>query len=240
MKRGIVQIDWIVSFGIFIIFLLLIFIWFGPGLSQDYSDEYLKTVAEKGFKEASFDYVYRYPIFIEGQGNKVYEVELPNRVKGANISQISLWDEGLGFIDERELDGDKIKFKYNPITGGVSTLYLLYSDSFNLTNVAPTGGLATNYNATVGVEERFFVFFDEKFNALKNMSYLDFKKALKYPVKKDIAVYIYDNMDFSNLNNSYEVYNATENDNVFVVSWADKRIINGGEFDDLAILIKVW
>ena len=35
MKRGLLQIDWMVSFGIFVIFLLLLFITFGPALTQN-------------------------------------------------------------------------------------------------------------------------------------------------------------------------------------------------------------
>ena len=50
-KRGLSHIDWVISFGVFVIFLLLLFIWFGPSLTTEYSEEYLGGIASKGFKD---------------------------------------------------------------------------------------------------------------------------------------------------------------------------------------------
>ncbi len=96
MRRGLVQVDWVISFGIFVTFLLLMFIWFGPALTGEYDDSYLKDVAEKGFKEAAFAEVWEYPVFVElspsfPNGESLgLGVKLPRELQGKPIEQLSV------------------------------------------------------------------------------------------------------------------------------------------------------
>ena len=91
MKKGFVHIDWVISFGIFVIFLLLIFIWFGPALGQDYDNDYLKTIAEQGFETETYVNVLEHPIYFESNENlngEVINVSLPTNKNIDNISKL--------------------------------------------------------------------------------------------------------------------------------------------------------
>jgi len=117
-KKGLSHIDWIISFGIFIILLLVIFILFGPALTQDYDDKYLGDIAQKGFKDVAFTDVARYPIFIQTSSPfgvlANYKVKLPTELQGVSVEKISITNESNSFLiyNRTILPGDILSFDY--------------------------------------------------------------------------------------------------------------------------------
>lgn len=243
MKKGLLQIDWIISFGIFVVFLLLIFIVFGPALTQEYNDEYLKSIAQKGFKEASFSEISKYPIFVEPAiGQNVYEVKLPEKLRTiGDVSKLIVLDIDSSIIDERKLVGDNIVFQSNgAVVGSVNTFYLLYSDSFVSAAISPSVSGLFDYNITFGVEEKIIGFSERLFTGLSVLGYDEFKESLKYPKSKDILVRIYDGTDPSVLLSEYAKVDPLENDNVYVIKWADHMINESGVRQPILVVIGTW
>lgn len=245
MKRGLLQIDWMVSFGIFVIFLLLLFITFGPALTQEYDDDYLKSIAQKGFKEASFSEVLKYPIFVDPDitgGQDVYVVELPEKLKAVGeISKLVVLDIDSSVIGQRDLVGDNIIFySISAVAGSVNTFYLLYSDSFDSTTTPGVVPGSFDYNITFGVEEKIVGFSEKLFMDLSTLGYEEFKENLTYPKRKDISVRIYNGTDPSILLYEYVEVNPLENDDVYVIKWADHMIGENGVRQPILVSIGTW
>ncbi|MBT6995061.1 hypothetical protein HN865_02770 [Candidatus Woesearchaeota archaeon] len=246
-KRGLSHIDWVISFGVFVIFLLLLFIWFGPSLTTEYSEEYLGGIASKGFKDASYHEVFRYPVFSEpiiGATNVAFRFILPEAFIGQDIERFSMVDIAGNNIDKRGIDGSNyFVFRDDFFVPGVVNEYsLFYSEFFDVPAVSPGWAIGheTKSNTTLGVNERLYGFSERRFNDLVLLDYDDFKKELKYPKTRNVGVYVYDSVDFSTLLYNYNVSEPTENDNVYVVSWSDVLINEDGSIDQITVLVKTW
>jgi hypothetical protein len=253
MKRGLLHIDWVISFGIFVVFLLLMFIWFGPALTEEYNNEYLKDIAEKGFKEAAFATVWEYPVFIEvdgafPQGDGLgFGVNLPNELIGETIEKFSVvngtFDSTLISRKKISSSGDMLYFARDDISNFDNySIKIIYSESFNVPSagVGTPAGHEDEYNATIGVKNTISGFSENKFNNLSSLNYEDFKIALKYPPSKDISVFIYDRPDFGTLLYNYSKIEPTNKDNVYVVKWTDYVVDEYGNHAPVIILIKTW
>ena len=240
-KKGLSHVDWVISFGIFVIFVLLLFIWFGPSLTTEFSDEYLGEIAVEGFKDASYHEVYNYPIFFE-VANEVHDCEI--NVKGMsglgiNIENIFLIDNNDSEVSNVTIHNDNLIFLTSVNPGSVYEYNMYVSDYFNNTH-PPANGSSVEYNATLGVGERLYGFSEKRFNDLSSLDYSDFKAELKYPLNRDASVYVYDSVDFSTLLFNYNVSEPTADDNVYVVSWSDVLINESGGIEQITVLIKTW
>ncbi len=254
MKRGMLHIDWVISFGIFVVFLLMMFIWFGPALTREYDDEYLKDVAEKGFKEAAFAEVWEYPVFMyvhntfpNGLGLGL-GVKIPQGLVNEPIERFSIVnssDKSAAVITGKAIDVSRglLYFARDSIVDlNNASVRVLYSKGFNIpsTGVATPAGHEHKYNVTLGVKNVIKGFSPFRFNNLTTLNYREFKEALKYPPSKDISVFIYDDPDFSNQIYNYSEAVPTPDDNVYVVKWTDYVVDEFGNYEPIIILIKTW
>ncbi|MCD4759707.1 hypothetical protein K8R33_02375 [archaeon] len=246
-KKGLLQIDWIVSFGIFVVLLLLIFILFGPALTQEYSDDYLKSIAQKGFKDVSYHTVYRYPIFIdtpsEINGLAKYEVKLPQELLDipVDVKNLMVLDNQT-LIFERDIVGDMLKFEYvDKDPAFVNKLLLIYSGDFDILSLAVTADLLDPYKITLGVRDEHYVFSESRFADILTWDYDIFKEELKYPLSKDVAVYIYEPGESELRYDAYVKKEPMENDQVFVIRWFDNFINETtGRMQPILINMRVW
>ena len=210
----------------------------------------MKDLAEKGFKEAAFSEVTEYPIFVElsssfpnGVGLGL-GVKLPHNLTGRPIEEFSVVNITNNYIiPGRKISGGELYFARDVISdpGNVS-IKLIYSDAFNIPaiNVANPVGHEDKYNATLGVKNKIIGFSEERFNYLSSLSYNDFKTALKYPISKDISVFVYDGPTLGNLLYNYSKLEPSSKDNVYVVKWTDYVVDEYGDYDSIVILIKTW
>lgn len=250
MKKGLLQLDWVISFGIFVILLLTIFIIFGPALTQEYSDDYLKSIAQKGFKESSFHDVLKYPIFLEVSNGFPYastavgfEVALPSDLAGKPVGEFSVVGSTGEIVDRREINGDLLYFRPESLNlGDLNVFYLFYSPSFSYpwNNVASPPGHHDEYNATIGAPIKLNGFSQNLFNQLSVLDYDDFKLNLNYPIERDLSIYVYDGMDSSALIYNYSMIGPMENDDVYVLSWSDNIINESGVMYPILIQVRTW
>ena len=240
-KKGLSHIDWVISFGVFVIFVLLLFIWFGPSLTTEFSDEYLGEIASQGFKDASYHEVYNYPIFFEvGSDFNNGRIEINGMESlGINDENISLIDDSGNVINGLRIVGDVLKFQTSVSFPGIYSYNMYISDYFNNAHTPGSGGFVA-HNATLGVGERLYGFSSKRFEDLSLLDYVDFKDELNYPSNRDVSVYVYDSLDFSTILYDYNVSEPTENDNVYVVSWSDLLINETGGMEHITVLVKTW
>ena len=246
------HIDWIISFGVFVILLLTMFILFGPALNKNYDDLYLKTLAEKGIKDATFDFVAKYPVYIETTSGfnelRTYNATLPKELLGIGLEKLSLAKMGNGsfIINSREIIGDQIHFDiaFNDTLTTKKEIFLIYSDYFNLTNIPITGTYVPGDNATFGLPFKHFTFSGNKFTNLTTLDYDAFKEALKYPATKQINVYVYDAYVYNSTGlGLLYYYNKTtpqENDQVYVLTWLDTTMNESGRIERVIVNVRTW
>ncbi len=241
-KKGLSHVDWVMSFGIFVIFVLLLFIWFGPSLTTEFSNDYLGEIAVEGFKDASYHEVYDYPIFFE-----VADEELCGLIKVGGMSSLGIVDKNIFLVDDSgssivnlTIGGDFLTFEVTSVGSGQVYEYDMYvSDYFNNTHFNFTCA-RIDHNATIGIGERLYGFSERRFSNLSSFDYDVFKEELKYPLNKDVSVYVYDSVDFSTLLYSYNISEPLKEDNVYVVSWSDVLINESGGMEQITVLVKTW
>ena len=71
-KKGLSYIDWSISIGIFVIFILALFILVIPALDRRLDETYLISIVETGFKENTYYLIYSIPLFIDHAQNDVF------------------------------------------------------------------------------------------------------------------------------------------------------------------------
>lgn len=244
MKKGFVHIDWIISFGIFVIFLLLIFIWFGPAFNQEYDNDYLKTIAEQGFEEETYVQVLEYPIYFESTQNlenEVISIELPTNKNITNINNLFLLNNASQEIISKKIENGVLYFTVSGyVPNQVNKYTFYYSDGINSSSTNPVGTSIINYNITLGVGKEYFAFSNLKFGELQSLNYNDFKKKLKYPNNKDISIFIYSEENVNELLYNYSAVEPSQNQNVFVMRMYSKMINQTGRINYVVPSIRTW
>src|SRR3989344_6689523 len=64
MKKGLSYIDISISAGIFVLYLLFVFVTLRPGIKEDIGGGYLLQIVQRGFYDKVFINVSKYPLFI--------------------------------------------------------------------------------------------------------------------------------------------------------------------------------
>jgi len=259
-KKGLSYIDWSISFGIFLISVIMLFILAKPYLTQDYSNEYLLSIAKQGLEEYAYVEVSVFPLFI-GSDQSAAPFQINNAVL-PSYSDLFEEDERIAIVDGNfdEILGynlvdptpyKKIEFEGDSIQEGINIFYVLYSsedlgypsESFT---PSPANGLRSCFSqevfCTFGIEEKRKGFFMDKFDELELMGleddpYTEFKKILKYPETKNLIITIVGTND---LNYDFPFVEPTESDDVYVLRWSDYNLTKYGQKDLINITIKVW
>nr|MBA4404853.1 hypothetical protein [Nanoarchaeum sp.] len=243
MKKGFVHIDWVISFGIFIVFLLLIFIWFGPAFEQNYDNDYLKTIAEQGFETETYVNVLEYPIYFESStnlNNQVINVSLPTNKNIDDINKLFLLNNANQEVTQKKIENGVLYFTVSNFIAGVNKYTFYYSDGINSSSIDPGATSSQIYGLTLGVGKEYFAFSNLKFAELQSLNYNDFKKRLKYPGNKDISIFIYSEENVNELLYNYSVIEPSENQNVYVMRMYSKMINQTGRINYVVPNIRTW
>lgn len=263
-KKGLSYIDWSISFGIFVISVIILFILARPYLTQEYSNEYLLSIAKQGLEDYAYVQVSVFPLFVGSE-----QIASPFQVNNAVLpyysdlfeddNRIAIVDEEFNPILKYELadpvPNKNIKFEGESIGSGVNVFYVLYHSLEDFVypseelggNVVPATGFRScsqnNVLCTFGIEEKrkgfFMDKFDELFNRREEDPYTQFKEILKYPKTKNLMINIFD-IDGNTLYSSSFDIEPAESDNVYVLTWSDYSLTEYGQKEVIDITIKVW
>src|SRR3989344_1622044 len=86
MKKGMSYIDWMISLGIFLIYLVVIFIVFKPGIAEEYPEGYLTDIVRENIqKDASWNII-KIPLFVDSSitGNWQLTLDYPFEIAQEN------------------------------------------------------------------------------------------------------------------------------------------------------------
>jgi hypothetical protein len=244
-KKGLSYIDWAISFGIFVISVILLFVLINPYFSQEYSNEYLLSLAKQGLEESAYVELSIFPLY-------VYFEDGEDGVQNANLpvyddlfsetESIGLIDSDYEVIENYEINGNKISFDAS-LSNGVNTFYILYFNDVEYVQFGGDGALCDqSLECTFGIEEKRKAFFVDKLGTLFDFeSYNDFKMELTYPLNKNIIIEVYGDGNIILYNSSsIENIEPTKSDNIYVLSWNDYLMDKFGNKELIKIIIKVW
>lgn len=249
MKKGLLYIDWSISVGIFIIYLVTIFVFVSPSLAKDYSEEYLKTIARSGFEEKTYHTLSIYPIFIKHTipDDAIFILSVPSNIQPLdNPSKVGIFyfdGSSLVEITDSEVSPNSITFIPQGMVydGAVNTYYMIISDyEEGYVHNNPGTGISPESYA-FGIPELIRSLSSNKFADLQALSYEDIKRELKYPLTKDIAINVYSgtNLDADPILSIVPDI-AAEKDVVYVMQWSAWKISKNYDRELVTISIETW
>ena len=243
-KKGLSYIDWSISIGIFVIFVLVLFILVVPSLDRKLDESYLITLAENGIKGETYYEILSLPLFIDSNSmnNIKISVDLPDYPVRNNGDSIVVTNE-----DFIEINSDS-SINFGPVTlnNGVNQFNVLYLIGEIYSSSSPTGSVVTCGNevgCTFGIEEKLIGFSKSKLDILFQDScanyenYIEFKNDMSYPEQKEISIVI--------SNENLILYNCTFKDPesldaVYALTWKDKILNVNGNLEKVNVLVKTW
>jgi hypothetical protein len=256
MKKGLSYIDWSISAGLFIIYIIIIFVLLSPAFKQDYSQEYLGSIIKEGLEEVASLEIERVPIFIKldttgtaQSTNYKFDLEnLPRELENLNDNQITIYTNASSEIITKDLIYNKLSFNstledlgITPNTGNASTKIWLFISSEEVFNDAASSGTVININNTFGVSEAIKGIYEPKFINFSSNDYETAKQILKFPEQKNFAVEIYNGTDLEKTPILYYMNEVPqEKDNVNILLWSNWLIHNNTQRTPVTILIKIW
>ena len=257
MKKGLMYIDWSISVAIFIVYLIGLFIYIAPALNQDYSEDYLKTLAKTGFQENTTNTLYKYPIFIKHHDAGIdyqFSMDAPSNIN-LNELKTAIYDEDLTQIEAQIEDNtpnpDKVTVHIPNIDAEVTkTIYMIISEEI-YESIPYVGGEdpINEYEYAFGVPEVLTGLSQTKFNELKALSYEEIKEVLKYPAERNIAIDVICEVDTLELDClEGEIANdlsiqpdiTTQNNTVYATQWSTWEINKNSNLLPITIRILTW
>ncbi len=251
-NKGLSYIDWSISIGIFVIFILALFIVVVPSLDRRLDERYLVSVAETGVKEETYHTIFELPLFVYSsyeQSNSQVSIGLPDYPNSEMYSSLAL--TGNNFDEKNIYFSSNINFGPVNLLQGVNIFNVLYiTEGGYIPPGSPYGDLlvcGAGVECTFGIEEKLVGFSEQNLEYLFEDScteypdYVMFKEKISYPDQKDLSILIYE----GNLFEGDPKYNCTFNnpeelDSVYALSWRDNILDFNGLQKDISVLIRTW
>ncbi len=210
VKKGTTHVDWAISIGIFLIYVLGLFIFLKPGLEPVYKNEILEEIVDGNFFEEVNLIVERKPLYIDNADTGGDDVEvriesrLPFLITQYNENEFTLYDEN--FVElplDIENNFNGMKFRANIKSGKRNIFWLVNSEETSPISlegmpveiiVSPDDEVNPTFDYSFGVTEKivgissiklqnFFDYYGDD-----QLKYGDLKEKWNYPSFKDFAI----------------------------------------------------
>ncbi len=249
MKKGLTYVDWAISVGLFIIYLVVLFVVFSPGVKEDYNSEHLTDMVQRNLKEDAYKDMIRIPVYVDVVGvcGPSCKVKLNPFTTDWNPRNTFLVNENFANVDF-ELDSEpSLKIDYDNFGLGTNTFWLYYFEKRDVLNpgVSCTSSCKTRDDGisyAIGVEEKISGFYGENLTDLENN--LNLKEEWNYPISKDFKFSIYNGLDFTRppiFEKGSSEINQTTQEEVYVMQWSDWLLDeNTGTRDPITVKVMVW
>ncbi|MBT3691334.1 hypothetical protein HOG16_03790 [Candidatus Woesearchaeota archaeon] len=265
MKRGLSYVDWTISVGIFIIYIISIFVIMGPAFKQDYSDEYLGKIVKEGLKESTSITIKRIPFYMV-----ITQPVIDNGPLFTNLmiildnlplelheitsnKQFAITNQLGELVIRREYfpDTEKIKFIAQPADFGLTEVNIVgggniyYSDKefFSYLQLDAAEPFEYDHRTTYGITEELIGLDDEELGRWLNdtVEYLDIQELFKYPKEKDFNIQIFnDSSPPDNPQREYMKKEPTDKDEVKVLMWSDWVIYPSTQRAPVMVVVRTW
>ena len=260
MKKGVSYIDIAISAGIFILYLLFVFVTLRPGIKEDVKGDYLIQIVENGFYQTAFINISKYPLFvdienlwgpnldgvIELSGFPFSWTENKTKILGKN-NELKIFN--ITFDSQINKSNLTILDNSNNLKTGQNLFGLFHSENFNFTPdfSSPGSGITprirnpTHLNFTVGVAERSFGIGNQTIFNLKDITYDQTKSNINFPEEKEFFITIY---DATNTDKALFGYGSSAQPDlekfIFVLQWSDILIKDDGNSIPVIVNVRAW
>lgn len=256
-KKGLGYVDWVISVGVFLIYVLLIFVYFKPSfIFEEYNPDNLLGLVEKGLKDDGYWQMSRLPLFIdEGPTYAVLPKETANipLIPGLILNDIFIGPLDETGVTHYDIVGSDLYISIPTIFGGGD------EESFWIYNF---DGASSNHNYFTGVDcsiigncaqgntddlfysygvmENFVGF---KFDKLQDINtnwdgdYEGLKNKWRFPKNKDFGISISPPCTFAY---NWDPYNLPPEKDVFALQWADYCIKEDGKKEIVTVQVRIW
>lgn len=254
MKKGLSYVDWSISVGLFIIYILTIFVLLGPAFSQDNSPEYLGSIVKTGIEENISLELNRIPAYVRldttGLVAGTYKFVLddaPQEFLGVTDNMVTIYSDTTEIIS-KDLSYPQLSFDSSlatlnifPDTGTVTSKVWVYVAPEEIFDDGVSVSSALTINNTFGVAEVLKGVYEPRFLDFSMNDYETAKEIIAYPIQKDFSITIYNEtrLDEDSILN-YTKAVPTEDDEVGVLMWSNWLISNDTSRTPITLLIKVW
>lgn len=235
--------DWAISMGIFLVYLLILFIIIRPGIEPVRDEKVLLDIVEQKFSEEVKWVVKMSPLIIKtcSSGAKSIVLEVKDEKNAWEFRSFTFnedppnekegycADEGNTFV--LTCGGEN---NCPAATNRIFYLYYVLKSKFN--NINPKLGLdcsgGDDCKAELGASENLEGVNSEWLNDLGNANYTEIKKKWDFPESSGFSITVDDNEVIGG-----EPYEEAD---VFVKEWTDLEVDNDGEREEIKVNIKVW
>ncbi len=256
-KKGVSHADWAISMGMFLVYVLSLFMIIQPGVQPIFDNQNLVKVVEVGLRGDVSTVVDKMPIFVNPGTLSNFRVKIdvsgfyPNEVK--YFAVVKLDDKGnpdFKNIRPISISGDVLTF--SDTTGSTNKYMLYHAEEFTY---LPSGSLTSSKfvppkDRTLGVVENIEGLKEKKLdqnvksNCGDKKKYAQLKDKWNYPITKDFSIYY---IKTSKPTYKYidrkvvcEVEKPYQQASVFVKEWTDYFIDLYGRKTPVRLNVRVW
>ena len=259
MKKASTNVDWVISLGIFLTYILFLFIFLKPGIQQEYNEESLFDVLEQNiYSEANYT-VKKIPLYINSDSGGYYKIKCQNDFEDE-------WDEdNIAIIDNNggEYQGQSLifsttnkKIRMNVyLKNGLNNFFILnsnketYEGGIDECKEDCTGEPVSCNECNPSIEQVDCIFgTKETFEGLHNESldtiydncnadYENFKKSWNFPMSKEFSLHTKKDLGYENLCNGGSESNQS---NIFVKEFKDILLDKYGNKEDVLVNMRIW
>lgn len=240
-KKGGIHVDWIISAGIFLVYILSLFIFIRPGERPEYDANVLLSIVEEGLKDEIYSNVSLTPVFVKG-ANRKYEVDFPLEGSPGNYNMST--NDGMAVAFSL---GVRLRFR------AYEDLYwLLYSKGVEFIHepgedcIVGVGGSDCLEDGLVfGITELLVGVDVDEVDMLFSSDYDILKQDWGFPENKEFSFYVVEGVayDYSEdeIIKRYQPVEPFQQAQVFVKEWKDWKLDKTtGEREGVIINVKVW
>ena len=252
MAAGASHVDWAISMGLFVVYILSLFIFLRPGIEEISDRTVLLDILEDGFHGYINHKIDKTPIFIntsKGSGKYALEIkfkgEIPFNGDDEDFTMVDKDDDNLPF--ELSKNNKKINFNATILGNNFKNLFwLIYIENASFNNVKPLGEFTQvndtgDFNYRLGVTESIIGIDEEKLDSLENVE--DLKEVFNYPEANGFLINIVDsgkiNYTKEEIIKSYQAGEIND-ENVFVKESRDFILYKNGTRKKIIINFRAW
>jgi|TARA_Y100000310_G_scaffold38954_1_gene36549 hypothetical protein len=253
--KGASQVDWAISMGIFLIYVLGLLVFLRPGIQPVLENNLLISIIQDNLEEEVNVKLKRTPLFINisdntkksppPSGSYKLEINDPLPFEGKE-EEFALLDKDNNFVNFDLTSGKKLRFDGLVKKGELNLFWLLFleNDSYNNLNPIEDADINNekNFSYSYGVTEEIVgIDYDKLILLDQNVDRL--KEKWNFPKSKDFSIILI-NTTSSQYNQSSVVFSynekkETQQTNVFVREWKSWIISNQGRLSGVIFNVRV-
>lgn len=255
MMKGTSQVDWAISIGIFLIYVLGLIIFIRPGLQPVMENNLLISILQDNLKDDVYATVEKTALFINISDDTkesppqsgLYKIEINDELPlEGNKNEFAILNKDKNILNFDITNDKKIKFDGFVEQGKLNLFWILYFKGNNYKNNNPSELTSINnqknFSYSLGVRENIQgIDFDKLKNLNPDMKVL--KDNWSFPESKDFSIILANTTkkqyQQSDIIFSYNLNESEDQSNVFVKEWKDWIINNKGELYGVILNVRV-